>query len=536
VSVLARVEDAAQRRLTPETRRALRRTQGALLRTADSLGWTKLGRARAAATAGAHDTAHRLVTSRLSERPDDRAALSLASQVAMRRGAVVEAAGFAMTLARLSRDPADWSYARLLTGRIRETDAHWEPVVSAPPPAAPAGGGVAYLASESRPFVHNGYTNRVHGSLTWLARAGRDVVGVTMPGFPGLVGVGEPPTDSVIEDVSYRHLLPRAGKQLKALAFDEYLDLSAQLLAGFVAQTRPALLHVGPGCRGYDTALVANAVARWRGIPWIYEVHDVAQGADGPRRLATHTRMMQACGLVITLSGAMRDEISSRHGIPLEKIRAVPIAVETERLAPRDRDPALAAKLRLAESFTLGSVSDPRRPIEGQELLIRAVAQLRRRGRPVSALLLGDGVRGPKLERLARRLGVGGYVVFAGQVPFEEVPAYYAQMDLFVVPRVDGLDAPVEPFEAMAMKIPVLVPDAPPLAEIAGSGERARTFQDDDPAALAQEVAALMDAPVELARLVDAAVGYVAQVRSWPATAAAIGDAYDELLAGPGKR
>jgi hypothetical protein len=28
----------------------------------------------------------------------------------------------------------------------------------------------------------------------------------------------------------------------------------------------------------------------------------------------------------------------------------------------------------------------------------------------------------------------------------------------------------------------------------------------------------------------------VAQVRSWPAAAAAIGDAYDELLAGPGKR
>jgi glycosyltransferase involved in cell wall biosynthesis len=465
----------------------------------------------------------------------------------MRRGAVTEAATFATMNVVDKGTPTDWQSARHLIGRVRETDAQWQPIVSAPSAPDPTSAkGVLYLAKESRPFLHNGFCTRTHESLQSLVRAGWDVTGVTMPGFPGVLGVNDAPGTSVVEDVEYQHLLPRAATLVKTLAFDEYVDLSTQVLAGFVARRQPALLHVGSGHRGFETALVGNAVARWARIPWIYEVRSFfettwtadaryrEQGEYYERRFNTETRMMRAANLVITLSGPMRDEIANQHGIPAENIRVVPNAVDLDRFQPRVRDEDLRQRLGLTGSFTIGYVSNLSHPREGQEVLIQAVAGLRKRGRMVTGLLVGDGARRDELELLAGQLGVRRHIVFAGNIPFDQVAQYYAQIDLFVVPRVNERAArmvsPMKPFEAMAMNIPVLVADLPALLEIAGSGERARSFRAGDPQSLAHEVEELMDAPAELARIVSNARRWVELERSWSAVAVAFGAAYEELL------
>jgi glycosyltransferase involved in cell wall biosynthesis len=88
----------------------------------------------------------------------------------------------------------------------------------------------------------------------------------------------------------------------------------------------------------------------------------------------------------------------------------------------------------------------------------------------------------------------------------------------------------MKPFEAMAMKVPVLVADLPALTEIAGSGARARTFRAGDSQSLAHEATVLIDTPAEMARLVSAASQWVQQERSWAAVATAFGKVYDDLL------
>ena len=171
---------------------------------------------------------------------------------------------------------------------------------------------------------------------------------------------------------------------------------------------------------------------------------------------------------------------------------------------------------------------------EGQEVLIEAVARLRGQGRAVTGLLVGDGNRRAALERLAARHGVAKHVVFTGNVPFEEVAGHYAQIDLFVVPRVDDRAArmvsPLKPFEAMAMRVPLLVADLPALSEIVDDGRRGGTFHAGDPDALAAAAARLMDDAAGRERFVDAASAWVASDRSWTAVADAFGAAYDEVL------
>src|SRR6266545_4376527 len=354
MSMRQRVVEAAGRRLSPGTKRRIRHAQRMVLGRRRNAGLT---RARASAGAGDYEDASRHAEAVLRLKPTDAEALEVASQIAVKRGAYSDAAAFAVRRASQSGDPEHWLHARKIAGRVRETDDRWLPIVSAPRPPAAEGRRVVYLAKESRPFLHNGFCTRTHESLQALVRGGWDVVGVTMPGFPGGAGIEEVPTESIVEEVVYKHLLPRAHTRLQDLALDEYAELAAQVLAGFVARERPALLHVGSGHRGFDTALVGDAVARWAGIPWLYEVRSFFEStwtADARyrergeyyhRRFDTENRMMHAADLVVTLSGPMRDEIADRHGVPPEKIRVVPNAVDLTRFTPRQRDEQLRVKL-----------------------------------------------------------------------------------------------------------------------------------------------------------------------------------------------
>ncbi len=215
-------------------------------------------------------------------------------------------------------------------------------------------------------------------------------------------------------------------------------------------------------------------------------------------------------------------------------MRVVPNAVDLSRFTPRERDEELRRKLGLTDTFTLGYVSNLSHPREGQEVLIEAVAKLKSQGRKVTALIVGDGSRRQELEALARKQGVKDSVVFTGNVPFDEVAGHYAQIDLFVVPRIDERAArmvsPMKPFEAMAMRVPLLMADLPALAEITGANERGHTFRTGDADDLAARAAKLQDDQAEREKLVEAAAAWVAKERSWSAVAEAFAKAYDDLL------
>ena len=184
----------------------------------------------------------------------------------------------------------------------------------------------------------------------------------------------------------------------------------------------------------------------------------------------------------------------------------------------------------LDDTFVLGYISNLDHYREGQEVLLQAAASLRSQGRQVSVLLVGDGRRRPMLEELAGELGLGAHAVFPGNVPFDEVPAWYSQIDLFVVPRIPEragrMVSPMKPFEAMAMRVPVMVSDLPALVEIAGPHEeRAFVFEAGQPESLAAAVSRLMDNPAALAQRVADAEDWGRRERTW----AGNGRAFDEV-------
>lgn len=449
-------------------------------------------------------------------------------------------------LARLTRLPSDIARADRLRGRILEVHPSWLPSIALPKPEHAQHGGarrVLYLAKESAPYLHNGFCTRSHETLRAVQGTGTEIVAVTMPGFPAVIDVMAAPDQVTVDDITYRHLLPNT--KLSGMPVHEYLDLAATALARFVLEYRPTVLHIGSGHRGYETALVGRAVAEWFGIPWIYEVRsffettwtsDKRYMESAPyfhQRHATESRCMAAAHHVVTLSGPMRDEIVERHGIAPDKVTGIPNAVDVERFAPQIRDEQLRTELGLDGATVLGYVSNLSHPREGQEAMIAALPHIRKAGVDAKVLLVGDGARRPELETLARKLGVTEHVVFAGSIPFERVSAYYAQIDLFVVPRTNEragrLVSPMKPFEAMAMEIPLLVSDLPALVEIVDDATHPRGFfyRAEDAADLARVAVGCLTNPDELRRRAETAAAWVRRERTWAANGRNFVHAYE---------
>lgn len=445
-------------------------------------------------------------------------------------------------LARQTRHPSHIRRADQLRGRLLEVHPAWIPAVG--PVTAytkPAGRRVLYLAKESAPYLHNGFCTRSHETLRAVRDTGTEIVAVTMPGFPAVVGVTDAPLQVDVDGITYHHLMPHF-KELTDLPANEYLDLSAALLARFVEQYQPTVLHIGSGHRGFETALIGRSVADSFNLPWIYEVRSFFETTwtsdrrymeSAPyfhQRHATEGRCMQAADFVVTLSGPMKDEIVHQHNVPFDRVAGIPNAVDIDRFAPTVPDLQLRTKLGLTDAFVLGYVSNLSHPREGQEGLIEALPQIRREGINAKVLLVGDGPRRSLLESLAKKLGVEEHVIFTGSIPFSEVAPYYSVIDLFVIPRINEragrLVSPMKPFEAMSMEIPILVSDLPALVEIIADG-RGFSYQAENPSDLARVAVQLARDPHALKSAVATAAEWVRRERTWAAAGRAFVAAYD---------
>ncbi len=486
--------------------------------------------ARRALDEGRLDEAVAAAAAILASNPRTVAAHEIRQAALLRAGEPTASLAALRALRRIGDTPERAELDRRLVGMLLESDAGWLPRIPGPPdPVVPAAAGrVLHLLKESPPDRQTGFAMRSHHILAAQRAAGLDPVAVTAPGFPRSAGRVAPAVET-IDGIRF-HRLDLGPGYPADVPPDRALEDFAWLASGVVRAERPAILHAASGLRGYDMALVGLALQERHDLPLVYEVRsfletswsgrEEAETAEITRRReAAETRAMLEADAVVTIAEAMRDEIAAR-GVPPERVFVTPNGVDADQFAPRPPDPALRERHGL-HGFVFGYVSNLDHPREGQELLIEAAARLRSRGRDATCLIVGDGRRRRELEELASRARAGDRVVFTGAVPHADVPAYYAALDAFVVPRRDERAArhvtPLKPFEAMAMERPLVVSDLPALREIAAPDERGLAFAPDDVDALVACLERLMDAPDLGRALGRAGRAWVARERTWAA-------------------
>ncbi len=140
-------------------------------------------------------------------------------------------------------------------------------------------------------------------------------------------------------------------------------------------------------------------------------------------------------------------------GVPPSRCVLVENAVDTEEFRRNSPDSATRTDLGLSRVRPVIGAVGRLSAEKGFDVLIRALAEVRRRGIPAELLIVGEGEECETLQRLAVELGCRESIHLAGFR--EDVRPCFEVMDLFVLSSLrEGLPNVI--LEAMAMSTPVV--------------------------------------------------------------------------------
>jgi glycosyltransferase involved in cell wall biosynthesis len=177
-------------------------------------------------------------------------------------------------------------------------------------------------------------------------------------------------------------------------------------------------------------------------------------------------------------------------GIPESKLAIVYEGIEIPaRPSGEQRAQARARWGVPADAPLLGCVG-VLSPDKGQEWLIRALADLRKKFPSAKLLLAGDGPCRERLQRLARELGVADAVIFAGFI--SDVDSVYAALDMFLLPSFfEALSNAL--MSAMAYAIPSVAFNLGGPAEIIEDGKSGLLVEPANVESLCTAISKILD-------------------------------------------
>lgn len=198
------------------------------------------------------------------------------------------------------------------------------------------------------------------------------------------------------------------------------------------------------------------------------------------RQATVQRNVVWCCDSAIVHSRHMQRDLARATGFPEERLHRLHLPV-SGRFTPQPSSRTPRPRLGLEQAFLLLFVgrlaANKRVPV-----LIEALARLRDQAPAVHAVMIGsdDDVYGEEARRsreLADRLGVAERLHWLGDVPDDELAAWYGAADVLVIPSVhEGYCVPVR--EALACGLPVLAARATALPETVGRA--GLTFAADD--------------------------------------------------------
>lgn len=255
------------------------------------------------------------------------------------------------------------------------------------------------------------------------------------------------------EDAGTMTRLRGARKVLRELLRDERPDLVA---SHFAMYTLPIV----------DQLRKRPFVMHFHG-PWALESQ--IEGGSLPtitaKRQIERTIYRRADRAVV-LSQAFAELLHRAYGVPEEKIRIIPGAVDLDRFT--------ASPSRAVAREQLGWPTD--RPIlltvrrlvhrMGLQQLIEAMSLIRQRVPEALLMVAGSGALRPELEAQVKELQLDQNVRFLGFVPEELLPSIYRATDVSVVPTLALEGFGLVAAESLAAGTPALVTPVGGLPEI----------------------------------------------------------------------
>ena len=335
----------------------------------------------------------------------------------------------------------------------------------------PAGAGGADVATRAKMVVRGGGRRRYAAAMRVLAYADSLEFSGAERAFTLLVkGLGEragfdlaavAPAGRLADELgaccSAVHPLPRVPVRAGLSACDPRLRRGARAAAR-AAGAAVVLVNL-PSAQAGTSGLAG-------GIPSVAFLHIASSLADAGFRLGAvrdrlaAPRVRNATRIVVP-APSVRRHLWERWHVPAARVAWAPPPFTELGTMPRAQARALLGVGD--ERRLLGVIGRLNIKHKGQDVLLRALAELCRDGVETDLVIAGTGRDGELLSALAGELGVGARVHFLGALARPE--ALYCAVDALVIPsRFEGL--PLVALEALALGVPGIASAVDGLADV----------------------------------------------------------------------
>ena len=226
---------------------------------------------------------------------------------------------------------------------------------------------------------------------------------------------------------------------------------------------------------------------------------------------------------IVVVSENSIADINSDMGVPLDKMRLVPVGVDPDLFRPMPHVTREPGRLITTASADVA--------LKGLSYLLEAMAKLRTE-REVRLTIIGKPRPGHSMD-LIESLGLKPHIDFVSGVPDERIVELYAEAELAVVPSLyEGFSLPA--IEAMATGTCLVATDGGALPEVTGAdGETVLQCPAGDSEALAATIRRGLDDAELRARVGNAGRERVVSRWSWRHCAELTVEQYREVLAMP---
>ncbi len=279
-------------------------------------------------------------------------------------------------------------------------------------------------------------------------------------------------------------------------------EMGTFILSGFwhsffqVREFKPDVVHI---FFGIPDGPIGWLLKRTHGLPYLISLRGADVPSDEVKRFAKHYKVLRPlvrwlwndADALVAVSNGLRDfAFQTTPELPIDVIpNAIELSVFTP---PRHRNGHGPVKLLFVGRFNA---------FKSVETLIDAVSRLQQMEAGEFELqLVGDGERRSTVERLVVEKGLTKQVHFLGWIDRDSIVERYRQADLFVTATTwEGMPNTV--LEGMACGLPVVATRASGLEELVREGSNGYLVNINDPAALADRIAALINNPYERQRM-----------------------------------
>lgn len=235
------------------------------------------------------------------------------------------------------------------------------------------------------------------------------------------------------------------------------------------------------------TTVVGRIVSRLTGIPLVVSVHEFKHNRRWLASLWTGS-------ITVAPSQALAAHLRTFYGVPEEKIRVIPNAVDLDPGIDLERAAVLRQRLNYrADQPWVGFVGRLS-PEKGCHVFVSSIPHILKQVPDARCIIAGSGPDQAALRQQAQALGIDPDSIFVGERT--EIPELMSLLDIVVIPSISE-NFPLVALEAMRAARPVVASAVGGIPEVVRDGETGLLVQPQAPDELAAMLCRLLARPDE---------------------------------------